>query len=248
MQLQDKVAVVTGGNSGIGRASAEALAAEGAKVIVFGRNRETLEATVAALGEGHHGVQGDVANLGDLDRLFAETKERYGRVDVLVVNAGVADTSPVVGSDEALYNKLFDINVKGAFFTVQKALPLLQAGGSVVLVSSSVQQKGVPGLSLYSATKAAVRSLARSFTAELAGTGVRFNVLSPGPIETPIFDRMGLSEEQKQGMAEGLTQQVPLGRFGKADEMARAVVFLGSDASSYLAGSELVADGGFAAV
>ena len=245
-KLQDKIAVITGGNSGIGRSIAEAFAAEGATVVVFGRNRETLDQTAAALGDGNHAVQGDVSSAADLDRLFATVKEKLGRIDVLVANAGVAPGAPMEQVDEALFDKLFDINVKGLFFTVQKALPLLGEGASVVLTGSSVSYRGMPGMSVYGATKAAVRYLARAFSTELLSRGIRVNVLSPGPIETPIFDRMGLPEEAKAEMARQIESQVPIGRFGKPEEMAAAALFLASDESSYVVGADLLADGGFA--
>lgn len=248
MKLENKVAVITGGNSGIGRGIAETFAREGAKVVVFGRNQKTLDETAEALGEGHLAVQGDVADLADLDRLFAQVKETFGRVDVLVANAGVAPAAPVDQVDEALFDQLFSINVKGLFFTVQKALPLFGESASVILNASSVTYRGMPGMTVYGATKAAVRYFGRGFSAELAGRGVRVNVLSPGPIETPIFDRIGLDEESKAQMAEHITSMVPMGRFGTSDEMAKAALFLASDDSSYVIGADLLADGGFATI
>lgn len=245
-KLKDKVAVITGGNSGIGRAMAEKFASEGAKVVIFGRTQETLDETVQALGEGHHAVQGDVSDLEDIDRLFAEVKERHGRVDVLVANAGIAPAAPLDQVDEAFFDKLYDINVKGLFFTVLKAVPLLGEGSSVVLTGSSVSYRGMGGMSVYGSTKAAVRYFARAFSAELVGRGIRVNVLSPGPIDTPLFDRMGLPEEDKEAMAEQIENQVPMGRFGSAEEMANAALFLASSDSSYVIGADLLADGGFA--
>ncbi len=246
MKLADKIAVITGGNSGIGRATAEEFQRQGAKVVIFGRNRETLDETVDALGDGAVGVQGDVANLDDLDRLFAEVKERHGRIDVLVANAGIAPAAPLEHADEEHFDKVFDVNVKGLFFTVQKALPLLTEGASVVFTGSSVSYKAMANMSVYAATKAAVRSLARTFSAELLPRGIRVNVLSPGPIETPIFGRMGLPQEALDEMAQGITEQVPIGRFGSAEEMAKAALFLASSDSSYVIGADLLADGGYA--
>ena len=246
MKLEDKIAVITGGNSGIGRATAEEFQRQGAKVVIFGRNRETVDATVQALGDGAVGIQGDVSRLDDLDRLFSEVKERFGRIDVLVANAGIAPPAPIEQVDEASFDQLIDVNVKGLFFTVQKALPLLTEGASIVLTGSSVTYRGMANMSVYAATKAAVRSLARTFSVELLPRGIRVNVLSPGPIETPIFGRMGLPEEALEEMAQGITQQVPMGRFGSADEMAKAVLFLASSDSSYVVGADLLADGGFA--
>lgn len=248
MKLENKIAVVTGGNSGIGRAIAEEFAREGAKVVVFGRNQETLDETVRALGDGHVAVRGDVANLEDIDRLLGEVRERYGRIDVLVANAGIAPVAPVDQVDEATFDQLFGVNVKGLFFTVQKAVPLLAEGSSVILNASSVTYRGLAGLSVYGATKAAVRHFARSLAAELLPQGIRVNALSPGPIETPIFGRMGLPAEQLEEMAAGIQSQVPMGRFGQADEMAKAALFLASSDSSYVVGADLLADGGFASI
>ena len=246
LKLQDKVAVITGGNSGIGRAVAESFAAQGAKVAIFGRNQETLNETAAALGDGHLAVQGDVTDLSDLDRLYTEVKQTFGRVDVLVANAGVAPAAPLEQVDEAFFDKVYNINVKGLFFTVQKALPLFSEGASVVLVGSVVSDKGMPGLSVYASTKGAVRTLAKGLSAELVPRGVRVNVLSPGPIETPIYDRMGLPAEALDEMSQQIVSQVPMGRFGSADEMAKAALFLASSDSSYVVGADLFADGGFA--
>ena len=246
MKLENKVAVITGGNSGIGRAIAEEFQRQGASVVIFGRDQNSLDDTLAALGEGHHAVQGDVSQLADIDRLYAEVKERYGRVDVLVANAGIAPPAPIDQVTEEAFDRLFDINVKGLFFTVQKALPLFSEGASVVLNASAVTYRGMPGLSVYGATKAAVRYFSRALSAELAGRGIRVNTLSPGPIETPIFGRMGLPQEELDKMASGILDSVPLGRFGSADEMAKAALFLASSDSSYVLGVDLLADGGFA--
>jgi len=248
MKLENKIAVVTGGNSGIGRAIAEEFAREGAQVVVFGRNQETLDETVRALGDGHVAVRGDIANLEDIDRLLGEVKERYGRIDVLVANAGIAPVAPLDQVDEAAFDQLFGVNVKGLFFTVQKAVPLLAEGASVILNASSVTYRGMAGLSVYGATKAAVRYFARSLAAELLPRGIRVNALSPGPIETPIFGRMGLGAEQLEEMAAGIQSRVPMGRFGQADEMAKAALFLASSDSSYVVGADLLADGGFASI
>ena len=248
MKLEDKVAVITGGNSGIGRATAEEFQRQGAKVVILGRNRETVDATVEALGDGAVGIQGDVSRLEDLDRLFREVKERHGRIDVLVANAGIAPPAPIEQVDEASFDQLIGVNVKGLFFTVQKALLLLTEGASIILTGSSVTYRGMANMSVYAATKAAVRSLARTFSAELLPRGIRVNVLSPGPIETPIFGRMGLPEEALEEMAQGITQQVSMGRFGSAGEMAKAALFLASPDSSYVVGADLLADGGFATI
>ena len=246
--LQNKVAVVTGGNSGIGLASAKRFRDEGAKVAIFGRSAETLQSAAAELGADGHAVRGDVTSIPDLDRLFAETAEHFGKIDVLVVNAGIASVAPLEVADEALFDRIADINFKGAFFTVQRALPHLADGASIILVSSVVNQMGLEGFSVYAATKAAVRSLARSFAAELKGRGIRVNMLSPGPIETPIYNRMGLAPEAVEAFGADIAGQVPLGRFGSAEEMAGAALFLASADSSYVNGAELTADGGFGQV
>lgn len=247
-RLEGKIAVITGGNSGIGRAAAEQFAAEGAKVVIFGRNQKTLDETAAAIGDAAVAVQGDVANLADLDRLFAVVKERFGRVDVLFANAGVFKPASLEAITEENFEQQFSINVKGIVFTVQKALPLLPRGASVVLTSSAVTEIGFPNTVVYSATKGAVRNLARTLSAELLGRGIRVNVVAPGPIETPLFDRSGLTAEQVEAFAEGAETAVAMKRFGKANEVARAALFLASDDSSYMAGAEVMVDGGLTQV
>ncbi len=244
MKLQGKVAVVTGGNSGIGLAIAREFTEQGADVVVFGRNAQTLDEAVQSIGNGTLGVQGDVTRLDDLDRLYQETVARFGKIDILVANAGIARPAPLDLTDEALFDLTSDINFKGAFFTVQKAVPHLNDGASIILVTSAGNVKGLPNFSVYVATKAAVRSLARSFSAELLPRGIRVNALSPGPIETPIFGRMGLPEEAMDGIAAKMTEMLPIKRFGKPEEMAKAALFLASSDSSYVVGAELVADGG----
>ncbi len=247
-RLEGKTALITGGNSGIGRAIAQEFANQGAHIAIFGRNQTTLDETKALIGNGTLAVQGDVTRLDDLDALYQATSEKLGKIDVLVVNAGIAKVSPLEQTTESFFDQTNDINFKGAFFTVQKALPYLNDGASIILVSSIVNIKGFPGFSVYSATKAAVRSLARSWATELSPRNIRVNTLSPGPIETPIFDKMGLPQETLDEFAAGMIQQVPLGRFGKPEEMAKAALFLASDDSSYIQGAELSADGGVAQV
>ncbi|BBU61529.1 oxidoreductase [Methylosinus sp. C49] len=247
-RLSGKIAVVTGGNSGIGLATAELFAKEGAQVVVTGRRKAELDAAVARIGASAVGVQGDVSSLEDLDRLYAEVKERFGRIDILFANAGVVRLAPIEAVNEAFFDHMFDINVKGLLFTVQKALPLFSEGGTIVLNSSIANTVGTPGFGVYSATKAAVRSFARTWTAELKDRKIRVNVVSPGPIETPIFDTMGLSEQQHDELAGQLETSVPLGRFGRSEEVAEAVLFLASSASSYVAGVDLYVDGGMVAV
>ena len=241
-KLDGKVAVVTGGTSGIGLASARRLAAEGAHVFVTGRRKPELDAAVKAIGPRATGVQGDVANLADLDRLYAVVKEQKGRVDVLFANAGGGELVPLGAITEEHFDKTFNSNVKGLLFTVQKALPLLSEGASIILNASITSSKGTPAFSVYSATKAAVRSFARSFTVDLKDRKIRVNAISPGPIDTPGLD--GLGDDLKKGLAAA----VPLGRLGSPDEIAKVVVFLASDDSSYVTGIELFVDGGMAQI
>ena len=239
MKLKGKVAVITGGNSGIGLATAQEFKAQGAEVVIFGRTQKTLEDAVHTVGSGTLTVQGDVTHLADLDRLYQQTVERFGKVDILVVNAGIAKPVPVEQLDEALFDEISNINFKGAFFTVQRALPYLNDGASIIFVTGA-NQKGVPGYSVISATKAALRSLARTFSAELLHRGIRANALCPGAIETPILGKLGLSKE----ILESIPEQIPIKRIGTAEEMAKAALFLASTDSSYVVGAELVADGG----
>jgi NAD(P)-dependent dehydrogenase (short-subunit alcohol dehydrogenase family) len=247
-KLSGKIAVITGGNSGIGLATAKLFAQEGATVIVTGRRQAELDAAVAEIGHNAVGVQGDVSILADLDKLYAEVKAKFGHIDIVFANAGIAELSPIGAVTEAHFDKHFDINVKGLLFTVQKALPLLVDGASVILNSSIVNAKGFEGFGVYSATKAAVRSFARTWTVELKARKIRVNVVSPGPIETPIFDKMGLSVEQTDAMGTAMAGLVPLGRFGHPEEIAQAVLFLASSDSSYIAGIDLYVDGGIVAV
>lgn len=242
--LEDKVAVVTGGNSGIGLATAQRFAAEGAKVVIFGRDAKSLDSAVASIGDAAIGVQGDVTQMADLDRLYQRVEAEHGRIDTLFVNAGVAQIRPLEEVDEEHFDLLFDINVKGAFFTVQKALPLLSEGASIVLNASIASHTGNPAFSVYSATKAAVRSLARTLSADLLERRIRVNSISPGPIATPIFGRIGVPEEAQDDMARTFTEQVPMKRFGNPEEIASAAVFLASAESSYVLGHDLVVDGG----
>lgn len=244
-KLEGKIALVTGGNSGIGLATAKRFVAEGATVYITGRRQDALDAAVAGLGGNAIGVQGDVSNLADLDRLFARIAGDHGRLDVLFANAGLATLTPFEAVSEAGFDHEFDVNVKGLFFTVQKALPLMKNGGAVVLNASIVATKGFENMSVYSATKAAVRSFARTWTTDLKGRGIRVNVVSPGPIVTPGADAlMGGTD----GFKEAMGALVPLGRVGEADEIARSVVFLASDDASFVTGIDLVVDGGLAQV
>ena len=242
--LSNKVAVVTGGSSGIGLATARRFIADGAQVVVTGRNLEALDGAVAELGDRATGIQGDVANLEDLDRLFAQVREQFGRVDELFANAGIAPLGPFEAVTEEHFDALFNINVRGLFFTVQKALPLLSEGASVILNASVVAQSGLPNTSVYSATKAAVRSLGRTLAGELSPRGIRVNVVSPGLIETPFWGKVGLSQDEIDAFGAQVVQQTPLRRPGKPEEIAATAAFLASDDASYFTGADLVADGG----
>ena len=247
-KLLGKVALITGGNSGMGLETARVLAAEGAKVVITGRRKAELDAAVSTIGAAALGVQGDVSNLSDLDRLYATIREKFGHLDILFANAGLGRVGLIGEISEEEYDLHFDVNVKGLFFTVQKALPLLKNGSSIILNASIAASKGMEAFSVYSATKAAVRSFARTWTMDLRSRGIRVNSLSPGPIETPIFGKMGLSEEQVQHFGKAVLSQVPLARFGRVDEIAKTVLFLASDDSSYITGIDLSVDGGMAQV
>ena len=243
-RLEGKVAVVTGGNSGIGLATAKRLQEEGARVAISGRNKKTLDEAVRAIGNGAVAVQADVSELADLDKLYAEVSRKLGKIDVLFVNAGVAKFAPLADTSESLYDEQFDINVKGAYFTIQKALPLLNDGASIILNTSVAGSTGTAGASAYSATKAALRSLARTAAAELVGRGIRVNTVAPGPILTPIFGRTGLPKEALEEFAKGIVAQVPMKRFGQPEEVAGTVAFLASQDASYITGVEINVDGG----
>ncbi len=248
-KLNGKIAVVTGGNSGIGLATAKRFVAEGAEhVYITGRRQEELTAAVKSIGKNVTGVQGDVANLADLDRLYETVKKAHGRVDIVFANAGGGTFLPLGQITEEQYDRTFNANVKGLVFTVQKALPLMPATGSIVLNASIVSIKGMAAFSVYSATKAAVRNFARGWVMDLKGKGIRINVVSPGPIETPGVDGLAKSEEEKQQIKAHLASQVPLGRMGQPDEIAKAVVFLASEDASFINGIELFVDGGMAQV
>jgi NAD(P)-dependent dehydrogenase (short-subunit alcohol dehydrogenase family) len=247
-RLKNKVAVITGGNSGIGKSIAKKFKNEGAKVVIFGRNEETLNQAKAEIGEDLLAVKGDVTNSADLENLFSLVKEKYGKIDTLVVNAGSAKMIPLEATTEDVFDSISNVNFKGAFFTVQKALHLLSEGSNVTLISSVANVKGIPGMSVYSASKAASRSLARSFAAELAPKGIRVNSLSPGPIDTPIFDRMGLPEGATEDAKESFKGQVPMQRLAQPEEMASVALFLSSEDSSFVTGADIAADGGLAQV
>jgi NAD(P)-dependent dehydrogenase (short-subunit alcohol dehydrogenase family) len=243
-KLSNKIALVTGGNSGIGLATAKLFKDQGAKVIITARSKETFELAQKEYGNQFDVVQTDVSLPEDLDRLYTHIKYKYGKFDILFANAGVAKAAPTSEVTPEFFDNQFDTNVKGLYFTIAKAIPLLNKGSSVVLTASVVASKGFGGFSIYSATKASVRNFARSWTAEFPVTDVRFNVLSPGPIETPIFEKMGVPEEARDSFA-GMT---PIKRMGTADEMAKVALFLASDDSSYICGAEIMADGGLGQV
>ena len=247
-KLEGKIALITGGNSGIGLTTAKQFVNEGAYVFVTGRRDAELTSAVKAIGRNVTGIQGDVSNLGDLDRLFAQIKGEKGRLDIVFANAGVATSAPLGEITEEHYDTLFTINVKGLLFTVQKALALMPDGGSIVLNASIVGSKGLPANSVYSATKAAVRSFARTWTTDLKDRRIRVNAVSPGPIDTPGLNDLVASTGAGEERLKMLSNSVPLGRLGTANEIARAVVFLASDDSSYITGTEVFVDGGFAQV
>lgn len=244
MKLKNKTAVITGGNSGIGLATTREFINEGARVIIMGRDRKTLDAAVKELGPNASGVQGDITKLADLDKLFAEAKSKFGKIDILFANAGVALFAPFDQTDENLLDANLNVNVKGSFYTVQKALGLLSEKSSIIFNTSVVNVKGFPGTSAYSASKAALRSLVRTLATELIEKGVRVNAVSPGPIDTPIYGRLGMPAEAVKDMAAGFEQMVPMKRFGQASEVAKAVLFFASEDSSFVTGSELAIDGG----
>ena len=247
-KLEGKIALITGGNSGIGLATAKQFVNEGAYVFITGRRDTELAAAVKEIGRNVTAVQGDVSNLRDLDRLFAQIKREKGKLDIVFANAGVAKYSPFGEITEELYESIFNINVKGLLFTVQKALPLLPDGASIILNASIVASKGLPANSVYSATKAAVRSFARTWTTDLKDRRIRVNAVSPGATDTPGLSNLLASAEVGEQRLKMLSNTVPLGRLGTPDEIAKAVVFLASDDSSYITGTELFVDGGMAQV
>lgn len=243
-RFENKVVVITGGTEGIGLATARAFAAEGAHVYITGRDEARLRRALAGIGDGAVGVAGDVSQPADLDRLYARIRADHGRVDVVYANAGVSESAPLGGIEDDHFHRVFDINVKGTIHTVQKALPLMSEGGSIVLAGSGAGRRGFPALSVYSATKAAIRSLARSWTLDLKSRGIRVNVVSPGMIMTPA---MSAYLRDNDGVEDWMKGAIPFGRLGDGDEVATAVMFLASDDSRYVGGAELMVDGGFVA-
>lgn len=243
-KLENKTAVITGGNSGIGLATAVEFKQQGAQIAILGRDAKTLQKAAEVIGDGVLTVQGDVTKVADLERLYQKTAERFGKVDVLVVSAGVGESLPFEQVSEAFFDRMFAINVKGAFFTVQKALPHLNDGASVVLLGSSAAGGGFPGTSVYAASKAAVRQLARTLSAELKGRKIRVNAISPGLTDSPgtSAERLGMSEEAAQGFKQFISGLV--GRLGKPEEIAKLILYLASDDSAFVLGGEFVIDGG----
>jgi len=251
-KLDGKIAVITGGNSGIGLATAQRFVEEGAYVFITGRRQGELDAAARQIGKNVTGFQSDVSNLEDLDRLYAAVKDQKGRIDILFANAGVGEFATLAKITEEHFDKMFGINVKGLLFTVQKALPLFQDWGSIILTASTAASKGIEGFSVYNATKAAIRSFARTWTVDLKQRKIRVNAISPGPIDTPA-SRLSLhglvqSEQLSEQLKKNLASTVPLGRMGSPDEVAKVASFLASDDSSYVTGIELIVDGGAAQI
>jgi NAD(P)-dependent dehydrogenase (short-subunit alcohol dehydrogenase family) len=248
-RLEGKVAVVTGGNSGIGLATAKRFHEEGARVVIAGRSQKTLDEAVKAIGKGTVGVQADVSSAKDLDRLYTTVSEKMGKIDVLFANAGIYKFAPLAATTEVLYDELFDINARGVYFTIQKALPHLNDGASIIVNTSVAGEIGVPNGTAYAATKAALRSFTRSIAAELVERGIRVNAVSPGPIETPAgFERTGLSKETIDEMLKGFISMVPMKRIGQPEEIAATVAFLASQDASFITGAEIPVDGGLAQI
>ncbi|RYZ91478.1 MAG: SDR family oxidoreductase [Proteobacteria bacterium] len=247
-RFEGKVAVVTGGSSGIGLAIAKGIAAEGGYVYITGRRQSELDRAITEIGNIGNGitaVQGDIAKLEDLDRLFATVREDRGRLDVLVANAGVVEEALIEAATPDQYDRMFDVNTRGTFFTVQKALPLMGSGGAIVLVSSVLHLMALPGHSIYNATKAAMRSFTKTWAIELKDRGIRVNTLSPGTIDTPIIDVQFPIKEHADQARVAMAAMTPLGRLGRPEELAAAALFLASDDSSFTTGADLVVDGGF---
>ena len=245
--LSDKIALVTGGSTGIGLASAQELAAQGAKVYITGRRQQELDAAIALIGTSAKGIRADVSRLDDLDKVYAQIAEESGRLDILFANAGGGDMLALGAITEEHFDRIFGTNVRGVLFTVQKALPLLGAGSSIILTASTVSVKGTANFSVYSASKAAVRNFARSWALDLQGRGIRVNVVSPGPVKTPGLGGL-VAEEERQGLFDALAAQVPLGRIGEPAEVGKADAFLASDAASFINAIELFVDGGMAQI
>ncbi len=247
-QLSEKVAVITGGSSGLGLATAKRFVSEGASVFITGRRKEELDKAVAEIGGDITAVQADSSNLADLDRLYEIIGREKGRLDILFANAGIPDSAAIGEITEDSVDRLYDINVKGLVFTVQKALPLLVDGGAILLTSSMVASKAVPSLSIYAATKASIRSLARGWMVDLKARKIRVNAISPGAIETPGLKSSAGGPDAAQGMLAHFATLIPAGRVGEPDEVAKVAVFLASDNASYINGADIAVDGGWSQV
>jgi len=243
-KLEGKVAVITGGNSGIGLATAKEFRAQGAQVVITGRDQQTLNDAEREIGGDILAIRSDASSLTEIDKLFAAVRERFSHIDVLFVNAGVGKFAPIEAVTEELFDGIMDINFKGAYFTIQKALPLLNDNASIILNTSINAHIGMPNSSVYAASKAALITLARTLSAELVDRGIRVNAISPGPVTTPIFNRLGLPPEELEQTARRIQEQVPMKRFGRPEEIAKTALFLASTDSSFLLGTEIVADGG----
>lgn len=247
-RLSGKKALITGGTTGIGFATARLFIEEGAKVVVTGQNEDRVNQAGKELGHDAQAIRADVSSLVDLDTMVNEVKDQFGKIDILFINAGVLKMGPLSEVDEEHFDFQVNVNLKGAFFTIQKVVPVMNDGGSIVINSSNANQIGIPGLSIYSATKAAVRSLARTIGTELLDRKIRVNTVSPGPIETTILGKTGIPKEVADDIAEEIISQNPMKRFGVPEEIAKAVLFLASDDSSYMTGEEIVIDGGAASI
>jgi len=247
-KLQGKVALVTGGSSGMGLATAKRFVEEGAFVYISGRRQLELDKAVSLIGRSVAGVQGDVSKLADLDRLYARIAGEKGKIDILFAGAGIVDPQPLAETTEESFDKVFAINTRGLAFTVKKALPLLNDGGAIIVITSIAENKGIPGFTAYSATKAAVRSFVRTWTAELKDRRIRVNAISPGPIDTPIFEQQAPTKEGADQVRAQFAAAVPFGRLGRPEEIASAALFLASDEASFVAGVDLPVDGGMSAL
>ena len=244
LKLENKVAVITGGSAGIGLATAKLFAAQGAKVAITGRNQKNLDKAVAEIGNGAIGIQSDSASLPDLDRLYFTVEEKLGRIDVVIANAAVYMLAPLADFTEEMFDKQSNVNFKGTFFTVQKSLPYLNDGAAIVLLSSVVNEKGFPNHSSYAATKAAIRSMGRSFAAELLPRGIRVNVITPGPVDTNAFAQVTSTQEEADALKATMGGFTPIKRVGKPEEIAAAALYLSSPESAFMVGAELLMDGG----
>ena len=245
-QLQGKVALITGGNSGIGLASALAFAQAGAQIVILGRRQDAVDAAVRAIGHDALGITGDVADLDTHDRVAADVRQRFGGLDIYLANAGVAILEPSAQVSVEHFDRQFATNTRGVFFGVTKALPVLNEGASIILVSSIASAKVLEGHAVYAASKAAIEAMARSWALELKARRIRVNVISPGPVDTPILGKLGLPADQRAGLDDAMAAAIPLGRMGRPDELARAALYLASDESSFVTGANLRLDGGMA--